>query len=127
METAGPNIGSDVLETGDNLDSAIENYRQMKLGFRRVVDLSIRQVVPEMGDAEQSLRLELLGEANSKNIVLEFLGLRQLQLADLHPGSLCCLEISPIASSQMEGLNYRVSNLEQDLTLSFYCRKFEVR
>src|ERR1041385_884455 len=118
METAGPNIGSDVLETGDNLDSAIENYRQMKLGVRRVVDLSIRQVVPEMGNAEQSLKLELSGEASSKNIVLEFLGLRQLQLAELHPGSVCYLEISPIASSQMEGLRYRVSNLEQDLTLS---------
>ena len=89
METAGPNIGSDALETGEDLDSAIENYRQMKLGFRRVVDLSIQHVVSEMGDAEQSLKLELLGEASSKNIVLEFLGLRQLQLADLHPGSLC--------------------------------------
>ena len=74
----------------------------MKLGFRRVVNLSIQQVVPEMGDAQQSLKLELLGEASSKNIVLEFLDLRQLQLADLHAGSLCCLEISPIASRQME-------------------------
>ena len=97
------------------------------MGYRRVLELSIQQVVPEMGKAQQSLRLKLLGEGVSSNVVVKFSGLRQLQLADLTPGSLCCLEISSIASNQMEGLRYRVCNGEQDLTLNFYCDDFEIQ
>jgi hypothetical protein len=72
------------------------------------------------------LTLELLNDGLLETVMLEFSGLRQLQLADLHPGSRCHLDISPVASDQMEGLAYCVSNVEQDFTLSFYCADFHV-
>jgi hypothetical protein len=35
-------------------------------------------------------------------------------------------ENSSVAQDQREGIRYRVSNQEQDLTLAFYCADFEV-
>jgi hypothetical protein len=58
-------------------------------------------------------------------VSLTFTGLRELRLSDLHPGSVCLLNISSVAQDQMEGIRYRVSNGEQDLALAFYCTDFE--
>ena len=108
------------------IDGQIETYRAMKLGSLPVVALTIRQMVPQVGDSCQSLAIELLRDGQSKTVVLAFSGLRQFRLADLQPGGLCCLQISSVAADQMEGIRYRVANGEQDLTLSFYCADFEV-
>jgi hypothetical protein len=96
----------------------------MALGSLPVAALTIRQVVPRSGEALQSLTLEL--QRDEQTVVLTFSGIRQFRLADLHPGSLCILNISSVAPAQMEGLRYRVSNKEQDLTLDFYCADFEI-
>jgi hypothetical protein len=80
------------------------------------------QPVAPISQSSQSLTLELLN--GEQTLRLEFTGLRQLRLPDLHPGSLCFLNISSVAGDQMEGIRYRVSNGEQDLTLAFYCADF---
>src|ERR1700693_3127092 len=102
-------------------DSKIENYRAMKLGYLPVVAISVRHTPPQTAESNQSLAIELLNDNLREHVVLEFSGLRQLRLgADLHPGVRCHLDISSVVSDQMEGLWYRVSNIEQDFTLSFY-------
>jgi|GEM_PF-2718829 len=106
------------------VDAKIEKYRAIGFGSLPVTALEIQQTVPPIGDARQSLSLRLL--TGERTVVLAFSGLRQLRLADLHPGSLCRLYITSVADDQMEGLRYRVSNDEQDLTLDFYCADFEV-
>ena len=106
------------------VDARIEKYRAIGLGSLPITTLEIQQTVPQLGDARQSLSLRLL--TGEQTVVLAFSGLRQLRLADLHPGSLCRLYITSVADAQMEGVRYRVSNDEQDLTLDFYCADFEV-
>ena len=78
--------------------------------------LTIRQNVAPTAQSSESLTLELLKV--EQTIRLEFTGLRQLRLADLHladlhPGSLCFLDISSVARDQMEGIYYRVFNAER--------------
>jgi len=107
-------------------DLKIENYRAMKLGLLPVVAISVRQPAPPVAEGHQSLSIELLNNRLREHVVLEFSGLRQLRLADLHSGVLCYLDVSSVVSDQMEGLRYRVSNIEQDFTLSFYCADFSV-
>jgi len=104
-----------------NSDAKIEKYHALKLGYLPVVALTIRHSVPPTGHA-QSLVLELL--KGEQTVALTFTGLRQLRLADLHPGSHCLLEVSSVAQDQLEGIRYRVFNTEQDLTLAFYCANF---
>lgn len=105
-------------------DSPIEAYRRAKRsGFVRVLALSIRH----HSGREQVLALELFPEDASESVVLTFFDVRQLRFADLHPGSTCYLEIEPMASAQWEGVSYRVYNIEQDLTLSFYCHDFQFK
>ncbi len=106
-------------------DSKIENYRSMKLGYLPLVSISVRHTAPPAAEASQSLTVELLNDRRREHVVLEFSGLRQLCLADLHPGVLCHLDIRSVVPDQMEGLCYRVANMEQDLTLSFYCADFK--
>jgi len=86
-----------------------------------IVALTIRHTVPPEGS--QSLTLELM--KGEQIVSLAFTGLRQFRLADLSPGSHCLLKIVSVAQDQMEGIRYRVSNIEQDLTLAFYCGDFE--
>lgn len=54
-----------------------------------------------------------------------FTGLRELRLADLHPGSHRILKVLSVIQAQLEGIRYRVFNMEQDFTLAFYCADFE--
>jgi hypothetical protein len=107
-----------------HVDAKIEKYQATGLNNLPVTSLTIHQIVPQLGDAQQALTLELL--RGEQTVTLAFTGLRQLRLANLHPGSLCGLNISSVADAQMEGLRYRVSNAEQDLTLDFYCADFEI-
>jgi hypothetical protein len=104
-------------------DAKIEKYAAIKLGLLPVAGLTIRQTLPQTGESRQSLTVELL--KGEQTVSLTFSGLRQLCLADLHPGSLCFLKISSVAQDQMEGVRYRVCNAEQDFTLSFYCADFK--
>jgi len=105
-------------------DGKIEKYQALGLGSLPVTALSIQQTVPQVGGAHQSLCLQLLA-AGDHTVILTFSGLRQLRFGELHPGSVCSLNISSITDAQMEGLRYRVSNREQDFTLQFYCTDFE--
>jgi hypothetical protein len=68
------------------VDAKIEKYRAIGLGSLPVTGLEIRQSVPRLGDARQSLSLRLL--TGEQTVILAFSGLRQLRLADLHPGKL---------------------------------------
>jgi hypothetical protein len=102
-----------------------EYYHAQKSGFVRVLALSVRHTMtPER--PEQSLTLELSREDGKDSIVLSFFNVRQLQLEQLHPGCTCYLNIDSLASSQWEGVKYRVSNIEQDLTFNFYCAEFTI-
>jgi hypothetical protein len=108
-------------------DLRIGKYRRaVKSRFTRVLALSIRHVVSPQSDARQSLTLELAPDDFSESISLTFADVRQLQIADLHPGTACYLNIVPMASRQWDGIRYKVHSLEQDLTLSFYCGSFEI-
>jgi hypothetical protein len=78
---------------------------------------------PPNGSANQSLTLELL--KGEQTVSLIFTGLRELRLADLHPGSHCILKVLSVIQDQLEGIRYRVFNMEQDFTLAFYCADFE--
>jgi hypothetical protein len=106
-----------------SMDAKIEKYHATKWGYWPVAALAIRHSIDQAGQGSQSLTLELLRD--ERLVSLRFTGLRQLQLADLHPGSHCLLEILSVAKDQWEGVRYRVFNIEQDLTLRFYCADFE--
>src|SRR5215467_7383473 len=108
-------------------DLRIGKYRRaVKSRFIRVLALSIRHhLIPELG-TRQTITLELAPEDLSETISLTFSDVHQLQIADLHPGCACYLDIVPMASRQGEGIRYKVRSLEQDLTLSFYCGSFEI-
>jgi hypothetical protein len=91
-----------------------------------VLALSIRQsLMPESG-TQQMLTLELAPDDFSESISLTFANVHQLQIADLHPGRACYLNIRPMASRRWDGIRYKVHSLEQDFTLSFYCASFEI-
>jgi hypothetical protein len=87
-----------------------------------VAALTIRHTTTPTGPS-QSLTLELL--KGEQTVSLTFTGLRQLRLADLHPGSHCLLKVLSVDQDQWEGIRYRAFNIEQDLTLAFYCADFE--
>jgi hypothetical protein len=108
-------------------DLRIGKYRRAtKSRFTRVVGLSIRHnLIRELG-MRQTLTLELAPDDLSETISLTFSDVHKLQIADLHPGTACYLDIVPMASRQWEGIRYKVHSLEQDLTLSFYCGSFEI-
>jgi hypothetical protein len=101
----------------------IEQYTEaLRAGFIRVLAVSIRHKLYN----EQTLTLELTSEAQSESIVLTFLNVAQLRLDNLHPGTACYLAIRPMASDQWEAISYQICSLEQDFTLSFFCRDFEI-
>jgi hypothetical protein len=75
------------------------------------------------GSANQSLTLELL--KGEQTVSLIFTGLRELRLADLHPGSHCILKVLSVIEDQLEGIRHRVFNMEQDFTMAFYYADFE--
>jgi hypothetical protein len=105
------------------MDAKVEKYEALRLGYLPVVALTIRHTTPPTAIASQSLTLELL--KGEQTVSLRFTGLRQLRLADLGPGSLCLMRISPVARDQWEGIRYRVFNGEQYPTLAFDCADFE--
>lgn len=104
-------------------DAKVQKYETLKLGYLPILSLSILHTIPPTGRSGQSLTLELL--KREQVVSLTFTGLKELRLADLGPGSSCLLRISSVAQDQWEGIRYRVSNIEQDLTLAFYCADFE--
>jgi hypothetical protein len=106
-----------------NSDAKIEQYHALKLGYLPITALTIRHSVPPTGWA-QSLIVEL--QKGEQTVAITFIGLRQLRIADLHPGSHCLLDVLSVASDQWEGIRYRGFNIEQDLTLAFYCADFEI-
>ena len=107
-----------------SVDAKVEKYAAMKLGLLPVVGLTVRRTLTRTGRPSQSLTVELLN--GEQTVSLTFAGLRQLHLEDLHPGTLCLLNISSVTQDQMESLRYRVFNEEQDFTLAFYCADFEL-
>lgn len=107
-------------------DSHIEKYNAMSAKHLRVLALHIEQIPFELGEPSQRVTLEMLKNDLSGKISITFLGVVNLRVADVDPGCLCHLNIMSIVADQLEGLSYQVYNEEQDLTLSFYCRDFEV-
>jgi hypothetical protein len=105
------------------LDSRIETYHKLSHGYLSVRSLVVRQFSAEHGWASQSMEV-VLGDEIENKLVLIFADVRDLRIADLHPGVKCHLQIINIVSRQFEGLKYQVFNKEQDFTLSFYCREF---
>jgi hypothetical protein len=104
-------------------NAKIEQYAEaLRAGFVRVLAVSIRHTLYN----EQSLTLELTSEAQSESIVLTFLNVAQLRLDNLHPGTACYLAVRHISSDQWEAISYQICSLEQDFTLSFFCRDFEI-
>jgi hypothetical protein len=108
-----------------SIQSRLDTYRSLNLGLRQVVAFQIEQVPFEIDDPSQTIRLELLGEDRSGKIELKFTGVQDLKLEGIRPGTTCLLEIVPIMDDQLEGLRFRVFNVEQDFRLSFYCLDFE--
>ena len=105
-------------------DAKVQKYEALKLGYLPILSLTIRHTIPPTSRSGQSLTLELL--EGERIVALTFTGLKELRLADLGPGKSSLLRISSVAQDQWEGIRYRVSNMEQDLTLAFYCADFEV-
>jgi hypothetical protein len=103
-------------------DSQIETYRKLNRGHLSVQSLLVRQFSAD-GEVSQSIEV-VLGDELEDTLVYVFTGIRDLRIADLHPGVKCKLEIVNIASRQFEGLKYQVFNGDQDFTLSFWCREF---
>jgi hypothetical protein len=106
--------------------SHIEKYNAMNARYLRVLALYIEQIPSELGEPSQRITLQMLKKNLSGKISITFLGVQNLRVADVHPGCLCDLDIISVLADQLEGLSYQVFNTEQDLTLSFYCRDFEV-
>ena len=104
-------------------DAKIERYEALRLGYLPILSVTIRHTIPPTAIASQSLTLQLL--KGEQTVSLTFTGLRQLRLADLDPGKSCLLTISSVAQDQWDRIRYRVFNIEQDLTLAFYCVDFE--
>src|SRR5262249_32578497 len=104
-------------------DEKVQKYEALKLGYLPILSPTIRHAIPPTSRSGQSLTLELLKGAQV--VSLTFTGLKELHLADLGPGSSCLLRVSSVVQDQWEGIRYRVSNGEQDLTLAFYCADFE--
>ena len=107
-------------------DPKIDAYRERHPGYLRLLTLRIEQVPPEVGEPEQSLTVELLSKDGARKPSTRFMGVQQLRVDGVVPGCSCHLEIVPIITHQLEGLNYQVFNGEQDVTLAFYCRDFEI-
>lgn len=108
-----------------NTDPKVMAYREQRSAYLRLLALRIEQVPPELGEPEQALVVELLSKNGIRVLSTRFMGVQQLRLERVVPGCICCLEIEPIRSRQLESLNYQVFNGEQDVTVSFYCRNFE--
>ena len=104
-------------------DAKIERYEALRLGYLPILAVTICHALPPASGSGQSLILELL--KGEQTVSFTFTGLRQLRLADLDPGKSCLLTISSVAQDQMDRIRYRVFNIEQDLTLAFYCVDFE--
>jgi len=103
-------------------DQAIRKY----IGYLPLLAVHIDQIPTELGEPHQSLRVDLLKEDLSGTTIIEFRGVQDLHIANVHPGSRCSIEIISITSDQLEDLRYRVNNIELDLKLNFYCRSFEI-
>ena len=98
----------------------------MRLRHLPVLSVHIEQVPYQIGEPRQSLGLELLRENCSEKIAMKFSGVQDLRIEDIHPGTICRLEIASVANDQLEDLRFRVYNDEQDFLLSFYCFDFEI-
>lgn len=105
-------------------DAKVQKYEALRLGYLPIQSVTIRHTIPPTIRSGRSLTLELL--KGEQIVSLTFIGLKELRLADLGPGSSCLLRISSVAQYQWERIRYRVSNGEQDLTLAFYRADFEV-
>lgn len=100
----------------------IEKFEALGLGHGPIVALTIRHTFPPASQPSQSLTLELLKSDGTVSVT--FIGVRELRLADIDPNP-CVLKILSVSQDQWEGIRYRVFNMEQNLTLAFYCADFE--
>ena len=108
----------------DNSDARVEAYHALRLGYLPVASLTIRHSLdPDM--LQQSLEI-VLG-AEEKTATLSFTNVRELRIEDLRAGSKCYLDIVSLSGRQLENVRYQVMNVEQDLTLSFFCSEFDVK
>lgn len=105
-------------------DLRLEAYRKMSQSYLAVMSLTVRQFSVESNELRQSVEVELGDERNKELLYLSFAGVRDLRISDLRPGVKCRLEITRIEDRQLESLRYRVHNIEQDFTISFYCMEF---
>jgi hypothetical protein len=83
---------------------------------------------PEVGEQSQSVTVDVvdLGADNGlERISTRFNAVAQLKVGGIWPGVGCYLEIVNVEKDQLDGLQYRVFNVEQDLVLEFFCRDFE--
>jgi hypothetical protein len=110
-----------------SLEKPVGLLRRESLGYLPVLSLQVSQIPWMLGDPEQSVSIELLKLDKSSKVIFRFEGVRQLKIADIHPGTHCALEIVDVIANQLEAICYHVFNPEQDFTFSFYCRSFSIR
>jgi len=72
-------------------DAKVQTYEALKLGYLPIQSLTIRHTIPPTIRSGQSLTLEL--RKGERIVTLTFIGLKDLRLADLGPGSSCLLRI----------------------------------
>ena len=105
-------------------DSKIEEYYRLRPGYLPVLSLQITQIPFELGEPSQVVQIEMLRPNSLSKLAIQFSGVADLEIARLHPGTMCLLQIASVVHAQLEGIRYQVFNGEQDFTLGFYCRDF---
>ena len=95
-------------------DLKIEGYDQIATGYRRVLSLQVNEVPLELGGSNQVVQIELLKADCQSKIAVHFESVAGLEIASLHPGTTCLLQIHSVVDAQLEGIRYRVFNGEQD-------------
>ena len=107
-------------------DLIFEFYQKQKeFGYLQSINLS-RNII-EDGCSEYALNIILCDypfyEGNQK-LLLTFLGVRDFKIGNLEGLLKLLISITNMSENQMEGINYRVKEDENEL-FSFYCKTFE--
>ena len=105
------------------MPTKIEAYHGLKLGYLPVATLTIRHSLDDGNAMQQSLEIVLGTEKKSATLV--FTNVSELRIEGLHARSKCYLDIVSLSGRQLEKARYQVMNVEQDLTLSFFCFDFD--
>jgi hypothetical protein len=110
-----------------NSNQLISNFYQKQKEFGYLQSINLYRNINEGGCSEYSLNISLCGypfyEGNQK-LLLTFLGVRNFKIGDLEGLFKLILNITNVSEHQMEGINYRVKEDENEL-FSFYCEIFE--